>query len=562
MPSIGPVQGVRSVSLLLGGFLVLACAILWGVWVEIRSGTESAERLMQDQADSIADLVRESGTHGFGTYQRWEDEIAARLFDNARWVAQRQEIRPWSDRELARLAETHHLGRINIFDASGEKVVSSRLDPEQGLVPKHDPRDFIHPVLDGEVAELRIGFKEARFRGGRRFAVAVRRPGGGAVVVNVFADSMQAVLESVSPGHLIGTLGGARGLRYVILQQGDTLVAATPDTIRSAELPPLPEAPLPHSREVDTVLGRVYEVARTVDLPGVGPVVARIGLDTGPLDRVRATVRTGAILRAVMIVLLAALAAGLFLLWDRKTYLAREVERARSELLARNREMERASRLAAMGELAAHVAHEIRNPLNTIHLTVQEMARDSGLPEAHRDRAEDLRAETRRIEGIVQQFLDLARPRLPQSQRIDLHEALQAAARAAEPAFRASDIALEVRGKPTEASLDPHFVAEIMENLLRNAREASPAGSRVVLSVDSTMMDAVVTVDDQGPGIPTDMREQVFDLFYTTKPTGTGLGLSIVAQLTAAMGGGVRLGDAPGGGMRVTVHWPLEEQHP
>jgi signal transduction histidine kinase len=561
---MSPVRFVRGATFLLflGGFLVVALPIGWGAWVEIQSGTGSAEQLMQDQAQSIADLVRESGIHGFGTYQRWEDEVAERLFDNARWVAQREAVQRWNDPELARLADAHRLGRINIFDASGRKIASSRLEPEESLVPKHDPRDFIQPVLDGRVRELRIGFKEARFRGGHRFAVAVARPGGGAVVVNVFADSMRTILDSVRPGHLVGALGSASGLRYVVLQHGDSLVAISPDTLDAAALPLLPAGDAPLSRDVPSPLGRVYEVARTVDLPGIGPTLARIGLDAGPLQRARAALRGRALFRASMIALLAALGAGLLLLWQRKTLLAQEVRETRAELRTREVEMQRATRLAAMGELAAHVAHEIRNPLNTIHLTVQEMARDPALASGSRERAEDLRAETRRIEDIVQQFLDLARPRRPRRERLDLHHALAAAARAAEPAFRASDVALEVEAEPVSASLDPNFVAEILDNLLRNAREASPPGGRVRLSLRRSGGDAIVTVDDQGPGVPPELRERVFDLFYTTRTDGTGLGLSIVAQLTAAMGGGVRLDSAPGGGARAIVHWPLEEATP
>lgn len=532
----------------------------WSTWLEIRAGAETAERLMLAQAESIADLVRESGTHGFETYQRWEDEVAARLFDNARWVARREARQRWTDRELARLADEHHLGRINLFDAAGEKIASSRLEPEESPTPKHDPRDFIAPVLRGETDELRIGFKEARFRGGLRFAVAVARPGGGAVVVNVFADSMRAALENMQPAHLLGALGTASGIRYVVLERGDSILAATPDSVRAVGLPPhpAPAAGGPAVFEGRTALGRVYEVSRPVELSGTGPALLRVGLDPGPLDRARAAARARAVFRAAVAVIVAALTAGLLLVWQRQSVLAREVARARVELEAREREAQRSARLAAMGELAAHVAHEVRNPLNTIQLTAQEMARAPGLGGELRARAEDLRAESRRIEAIVQQFLDLARPRRARLETLDVGAAAAAAARAAEPAFRDAGVDLVVEAEPVAARLDAQWIGEIVENLLRNAREASPRGGRVTLGVRRHGPEVRISVEDQGPGVPPELRERVFDLFYTTKPRGSGLGLSIVAQFAAAMGGGARLEERDGAGARFVVHFPAE----
>lgn len=554
-PAAWPIARLVSVAT-----LVAVGTLAWSAWLEIRSGTRLAEQLMHAQAQSIADLVRESGTHGHDAYRHWEDEIAFRLFDNARWVARRDAIRPWRDAELAELAARHQLGRINLFDAAGRKTASSRMEPEESLTPRHDPVDFIAPVLRGDVEELRIGFKQARFRGGHRFAVAVARAGGGAVVVNVFADSMRTVLEQVRPGHLIGALATASGVRYVALQHGDSLVAATPETLGLSSLPPLPGPTRPSEREIRTSLGRVYEVVRPLRLAGVGTTVARIGLDPGPLDRARAAVRQRAFARSVLMAGVVALAIGLLLVAQRRELLAREVQRMRAELAEREAEVHRASRLAAAGELAAHVAHEIRNPLNTIHVTVQELERDRAAPAEWRARIADLRSESGRIERIVQQFLDLARPRLPQPLPIELHEAVAAAVHASEPGFRADGVAVVTDLAPLAANLDPQFVAEICDNLLRNARESSTRGDRVDVRLWRERGEAVLVVEDRGPGVPEALRERVFDLFYTTKRRGTGLGLSIVSRLSSAEGGGVRIEAREGGGARVRVHWPAKEQ--
>jgi signal transduction histidine kinase len=548
-------RSIRNSRLVLLTGLVAVAALAWESWVDVRSGTLTAERLMHAQARSIADLVGEVGTHGFENYRRWEDEVAARLFDNARWVAHRESVRPWTDRELESFASDHHLGRINLFDAAGNKIASSRIEPEESVNPRHDPRDFIAPILRGETRELRIGFKPARFQGGLRYSVAVARAGGGAVVVNVFADSMRTSLDNVRPAHLIRALGSASGVRYVAMQAGDSLIASTADSIGVHSLPPLESGVTETSREITTGAGRVYEVTRALVLPEIGPVMLRIGLDPAPLVKARADVLRRAIVRALMLAAAFALSVTLLLAWQRQRVLAEEVARVRADLERRSVEAQRSARLAAMGELAAHVAHEIRNPLNTIHLTAQEMVRDGGTD--LRARAEDLRSESRRIEAIVQQFLDLTKPRVPQPREIDLGERVRAVTHAAEPAFRVAGVRLSVATEPVRLALDPHFVEEIVDNLLRNAREASPPGAEVSVAVQRTDGEARIVVEDEGPGVPEDLRERIFDLYYTSKPRGSGLGLGIVSTLAAAMGGGVEVRGREGRGATFTVHFPI-----
>jgi signal transduction histidine kinase len=551
--------------IVLGMLGVGAAFLALATWQDVRSGTRVTERLMLAQAQSIADLVTESGSHGFEAYRRWEDEIASRLLDNARWVARLDSTATPGNTQLAALAELHDLGRINLFDALGNKVASSRIEPEEGVSARHDPRDFIAPILRGETRELRIGFKEARFHGGSRFAVAVARRRGGAVVINVFADSMRATLESVQPAHLLGTLGTATGVRYVALQSGDSLIGASWDSTARITLPPAADAASlvagqpPRAREWRSPLGRVYEVSRMVSLIDGGPALLRVGLDPTGLERARADIRNRAWIRMAFFLVASLLAMGALLIWQRHGILEVEVKKVRAELEGRQLEAQRIARLAAMGELSSHVAHEIRNPLNTIHLTAQSMARDPSLSEDLRSRAEDLRAESRRIETIVQQFLEVARPRAPRLERLDVGAAVTAAGRAARAAFDAAEVALEVRAETVAAQLDPVLLGEILDNLLRNAREASRPGQRVVLSARRSGAEAVVEIEDEGPGVPAELEERIFDLYFTTKPNGTGLGLSLVAQMAAAMGGGVRLGEASAKGARFLVHFPAEK---
>jgi len=547
------------------GLLVAGVAgLLWITDRELRSSDRDAELLMRAQAQSISDLVGESGLHGLEMYRHWEDEVAARLLDNARWLSRRDSLRPLTSAELGALARMHRLGRINVFDAKGEKTASSvEEDLDEGLTSRHEPRDFMGPILRGETREVRIGFKPARFSGGSRFAVAVARRGGGAIVVNVFADSMRVILDRVRPEHLLATLGHADGVRYVVLQRGDSLLASAAKD--GSKIPPpldslrgAPGVSETQVRERPTPNGRVYEMVRDIRPNDAGAVQLRIGLDAGPLDRARADALHRAWVRGIVFLLAAVLWTALLLQRERHRWLSAEVERIREELEQHERDAQRNARLVAMGELAAHVAHEIRNPLNTIQLTAQQMAREPGLAETFHTLADDIRAESQRIEMIVRQFLDFARPRKPQPQPLDLLEAVRAAAHAAEPLYAESGLRLEVAGTPSPTQQDPFLLAEVLDNLLRNACEASPRGGVVRASAARDGAEVYVAIEDEGAGVPPAMRERIFDPYFTTKTAGTGLGLSIVSQILTAMGGSVSVEDARGQGARFVVRFPAE----
>jgi signal transduction histidine kinase len=241
-----------------------------------------------------------------------------------------------------------------------------------------------------------------------------------------------------------------------------------------------------------------------------------------------------------------------------------EVTRLREELEHKNRQLERRERLAALGQMAAGLAHEIRNPLGGIQLYASLLERDlAGSPELL-GVVTKIRRGVRILDSLVNDVLTFANPNEPQRARVVLGGVIEQVVELIAPKMRQAKVELRVdrAGDPIELWADPRQLHQILFNTLLNGMEAAGSGGWVELSACARQRDgaqAVITIADSGPGIPPEVRERIFNPFFTTKDSGTGLGLAIVHQLVEAHGGSVTVGEHPAGGAIFTIRLPVAE---
>jgi two-component system sensor histidine kinase HydH len=242
----------------------------------------------------------------------------------------------------------------------------------------------------------------------------------------------------------------------------------------------------------------------------------------------------------------------------------------------------RAEQLAAVGQLAAGMAHELRNPLTSMKLLVQGASRDGSVGLYGRDLAV-FGEEITRVERLVQTLLDFARPPQPNRTSFDLAELVKESANFVAPQAEPKNIRLQCRLPqfPVWIKADQGQIRQVLLNLLLNAFDAVPDNGEIKLEVllcsgharpedapvaaDSQLCsegNLTIRVADNGPGVPVELADRLFDPFVSNKPTGIGLGLSICKRIVEAHGGTMNAENSPGGGAVFSVHLPLTPLSP
>jgi len=511
--------GSPSIWLFLGAIIVTT-HVLAGFHTELLLRRSAAGR-----AELLTDALLESAEQTLQASHYLEERVSARLRSIAVDIASSAVI-PGADR-LEEIVRRNEIRSISIYNAAG-RVVSSSLSSETATML---PESYgCHEVLHGGKSEHVFGFSEGMFCEADAFGIAMKLPGGG--LVRVLADvafvlgfersvGLPALIERFRQHHDILRLD-------LVDMQGKPILPATSS---SAPVPDLPS------------------ISRTIMLHGkpVGRFI--LTLDDTTLGALR-----GAALAAITVSGL--LSLGFLLLLRHREFRAEELREQR-----RLRE-ETERRSEGLARIVSGVAHEIRNPLNTLSLGLDSLlaatASSGEPPSADVSRRFELLKQTvREANGLVQNLLQTTRPILPHPQAFDLAPWLEDLKLAFGTAFPSTRFETPAIG-PTPIESDPELLRRLVWNLVANAAQTGAGSVGIALSEDA--QSRVLTVSDNGPGLPDQIVEHLFMAGNTTRPDGTGLGLYNAYRLAVALGGSLKLAGTDRSGTSFELRLPAHAQ--
>ncbi len=222
-------------------------------------------------------------------------------------------------------------------------------------------------------------------------------------------------------------------------------------------------------------------------------------------------------------------------------------------------------RLAAIGEMAASIAHEIRNPLAGISGAIQVLREDPPGEAMRREVLEDILHDVRRLDARINDLLLYARPAAPRPEPVRPADLLHAVVRVLRDDPQLARVSLSVRPMPTlpPFALDAGQIQQVLVNLVLNAVQATQGAGKVRLEAHGASGGGLeITVEDNGPGVPGHLAEEIFRPFFTTRSEGTGLGLAISRKIVEAHGGTLEVRPAASGGARFTLTLPMPPDDP
>lgn len=251
---------------------------------------------------------------------------------------------------------------------------------------------------------------------------------------------------------------------------------------------------------------------------------------------------------------------------DELAALAESFNQMTRELLDQKERLVQAERVAAWRELARRLAHELKNPLFPLQLTVENLLRarqqsPEQFEETFRESALTLLAEINNLKAIVSRFSDFSKMPQPQFQEVQLNEVVQEAARLFAPQLSADgrpavQCRLELASPLDPIAADPELLHRAIANLILNAVDAMPNGGALTLRTRQESGRVIVDVSDTGSGLTPEECDHLFTPYYTTKKQGTGLGLAIVQSVVTDHGGKISVSSKPGEGTTFSIELP------
>jgi two-component system, NtrC family, sensor histidine kinase HydH len=558
------------------GLLLLVLASFY-VFFEAQRLKQEFLRQTEDKGAALAKAMEASVRNAIVGNALLENLIEQRLLDNARLIDQLLLSRRVDQALLKEVSAMNRLQKIDLLDREGQPwelsalpaMIARNKEGEELLQRRQQMISYMwgkrwrlpREKAENRAAELPPRITKSEFWKGSAIGVAVgARSFPGIIAIHANADYILNFEKEIGVQRQVQELGRQSETEFVaFLDSNLNVVAHTdPGRIGQQEKEPLVLRAKGDrqllSQIVESGGGKRYlEVVKPVALDESNLGFLKIGLSLGSME-----VAWRNSLHAIVILGLGILAAGILgmaAIFHNQHLHLQEVKALEIEVLHRER-------LSALGNLAATVAHEIRNPLNAISMGLQRLKVEFHPTDDQEDYSrltELMLGEVHRLNSIVEQFLSLARPLEIKPEPLRVEDVLNEVATLVEGEAQQSKVRIRVVAPLTLPPLkvDREYLRQTLLNLILNGLQAMPEGGTLTLAANKSNGNILISVTDTGTGIAPENHPRIFEPYFTTKPKGTGLGLAVSRRIIEAHGGTITAANESGGGCRFVISLPL-----
>ncbi len=540
------------------------------------------ELLRQTEANgaALAEAMETSIRSSILSNSLLENLIAQRLFDNARLIDELLRYPPVDRKVLQEIAKRNHLQKIELLDLKGKPVELPSMPPMPRRMQEmmaqmrslrsgtsSGPHRAMMSFMWGRRWQLPQDhdepppkIAERKFWEGSIFGVAIgARSFPGIIAVHANADYILNFRKEIDVQKQIDELGHQSGIKYVALLDNNRKILAHTDRrlINQVEQPFQVDSQL-QPEAAGGIVQRTagisrYDIVKAITVNGANIGFLQIGLSLKPMEAAWQQS-----LRSMIVFGVAVLAVGI-LGMATIFYLQQSHLKKIGSLEA---EISRQERLSELGNLAATVAHEIRNPLNSVSMGLQRLKAEFTPTQDADDYARFLKLmqeEVHRLNSIVEQFLSLARPLNLNREELSVGAFIKELAALITAEANASRVKIDLKVAPDLPHLcaDRNYLKQLLLNLILNGIQAMPEGGTLSIAAHAVKDRLELTVADEGMGIEPAVMKKIFEPYFTTKNNGSGLGLSIARRIAEAHGGAITVESEASRGSRFRASLPF-----
>jgi signal transduction histidine kinase len=564
---------------ILSVLLLLALVSVY-IFFEARRFQDELLRQTEAKGSALADAMEANIRSSVLANALLEEQIGQRLLDNARLIDELLQYPPTDEKLLQEITATNRLRKIELLDLKGQPLAAlpapmrGRMPGMMGRMRGHPPEDLPEQRtammtymwgrrwrLPQEQPTAPPKVAEKKFWEGSVFGVATgARSFPGIIAVHANADYIVNFRKQIDVQRQVEELARQSDIEHVVFVDNDLKVLADSEP-----------QPNPH-RQDDLLLkevkanqslgrkiveqpdgSRYIDVVKAVSVNGAPMGFLEIGLSLKSMDA--AWQRS---LRSMAVFGLGILAVGILgmgaIFYNQRGYLQR--------VRTLEQEINRKERLSELGNMAATVAHEIRNPLNSVSMGLQRLQAEftpTGDVKEYAHFLNLMQDEVHRLNTIVEQFLSLARPLKLNQEQIRVDEFLDEITTllAADAHASKVDIALKIEPNLPPLRADRNYFKQLLLNLILNGVQAMPGGGKLSVQAVAAKEFLRLNIIDQGMGIEAKNLTKIFEPYFTTKSNGSGLGLAIARRIAEAHGGKIDVESRPGQGSSFRVLLPF-----
>jgi signal transduction histidine kinase len=497
-------------------------------------------------------------------------QIAERLLDNAYMI---DRIMALSDEDpfiLKQLVRDTNLFRVIITDAFGRPVLDSLPPfPSPGSSVPGLPIDpvqivtMFNTVLSGQKKQLLVGSEPRNpIQEDLLWVAVARRTVPGAIIIHVQADYLHRFRSEIGLSKIIKEIGAKPGIEYLIYEDPfNRIIAQKGESGPPALTQPLYNyLKLQESRSTQISLSKTGEKVMEIRHPflfrGKKIGLMRVGLSLSKLKEAERTMSSQALWFGGLLIGLGIIGILLIFFHQYRQYWQQKV---------REEEIQRADKLISIGKLAAGVAHEIRNPLNAISMAIQRLQHEF-LPTTEEDQKKFLqfssviREEIKRVDKIITEFLNFTKKFHPVKSSVSLNKLIDDLVLFLGAEADRNKVVIEkiYNKNGIKVWCDPDQIKQCLINIIRNAIQAMPNGGKIIISLQFSKNEAILSIKDTGPGLSNSQKNKIFEFYYTDKEGGIGLGLPISQKIIEDHCGRIEVDSEIGKGTQFTLYLPYK----